>query len=143
MKNKTLRTLLLTFFIFGISSLTFAKKNNAEDKHGHHKNMIVREYNTDAKGNAKSVDRQTTYDAKGLKVEEMEYGKHKQMSQRITFVYDDEGNCVKEVIFDERNKPCKIRQIIYNADGLKQTIYNYSPDGRLFSTKKFQYTIKK
>jgi len=144
MKKNALRVLLLTLFIFGISSFIFAKKDDSQSKkHGHNKNMIVREYNTDVKGNTKSMDRQITYDANGLKVEEIEYGKHEQMRQRITFAYDVEGNCIKEVMFDERNKPCKIRKIVYNADGLKQTLLNYSPDGRLLSTKKFLYSVKK
>jgi len=144
MKKLTLRVMLLTLFVFGILSSIFAKKDDSQSKkHGHHKNMIVREYNTDANGNAKHMDRQIIYDANGLKEQEIEYGKHEQMRQRTTFAYDEEGNCIKEVMFDERNKPCKIRKIVYNADGLKQTLFNYSPDGRLLSTKKFLYSVKK
>jgi hypothetical protein len=137
----SLRTKLLSFFLLGFISLTLAQTTSPEslvDKHERHKNMTVREFNTDAKGKNRWMDHVTVYNGKGLKIEETEYATYG-MKERVVFEYDGE-RCIKEVVFDEHKKVSRIRKYEYNADGTKKTQYNYLPNGRLYSTKQYQYT---
>ncbi len=137
----SLRTKLFTFFLLGFISLTIAQTSpeSLVDKHERHKNMTVREYNTDAKGKNRWMDHVTVYNAKGLKIEETEYATYG-MKERVLFEYDNTEHCIKEVVFDEHKKVSRIRKYEYNADGTRKTQYNYLPNGRLYSTKQYQYT---
>jgi hypothetical protein len=101
--------------------------------------MTIREYNTDAKGKSRWMDHLTVYNAKGLKIEEVEYATYG-MREKVIFEYDSQDRCIKEVVYDERNKVSRIRKYDYNADGTKRTQYNYLPNGRLYSTKVYQYS---
>ena len=62
---------------------------------------------------------------------------------QIRFEYDDAGHCIKQVVYDSRNKPVRIRKFEYNADGSKKKQYNYLPNGKLESTKVFEYILPK
>jgi len=132
---------LSSFFLLAFVTLTIAQSSpeSLNEKRERHKNMTIREYNTDAKGNNKWMDHVTVYNAKGLKIEEVEYATFG-MRERILFEYDANDRCVKEVVFDDRKKVTRIRKYEYNADGTKKTQYNYLPNGRLYSTKQYQYT---
>ena len=101
-------------------------------------NLTVREYNTDAKGKNRWLDHMTVYNAKGYKIEEIEYATYG-MRERVLFEYDSNNRCVKEIVYDDRNKISRIRKNEYNADGTKKAQYNYLPNGRLFSSKQYQY----
>lgn len=135
------RTALFSIFMFGALSMAIAQSSpeSLVDKRERHKNLTIREYNTDAKGKNRWMDHVTVYNAKGLKIEEIEYATFG-MRERILFEYDASGRCVKEIVFDDRNKVSRIRKYEYNADGTKKTQYNYLPNGRLYSTKQYQYT---
>jgi len=141
MKLISRRTALFSIFMFGAVSIAIAQSSpeSLVDKRERHKNLTIREYNTDAKGKNRWMDHVTVYNAKGLKIEEIEYATFG-MRERILFEYDASGRCVKEIVFDDRNKVSRIRKYEYNADGTKKTQYNYLPNGRLYSTKQYQYT---
>ena len=54
--------------------------------------------------------------------------------------YDETtGKVSKEVIYDDRDKPVRIRKYEYNEDGTKKKQYNYLPNGKLYSVKVFEY----
>ena len=129
--------LLLSSFSTDIFAQTSPESLN--EKREKRKNMTIREYNTDAQGRNMWMDHVTVYNAKGLKVEEIEYARYG-MRQRITFEYDARDYCIKEVVYNDRNKVSRIRKYDYNADGTKKTQYNYLPNGRLYSTKQFKYS---
>jgi len=141
MKLISKRTKLFSVFLFGVISMTLAQTSpeSLNEKRERHKNMTVREYNTDAKGKNRWMDHVTVYNAKGLKIEEIEYATFG-MRERVLFEYDANDHCIKEVVFDDRKKVSRIRKYEHNADGTKKTQYNYLPNGRLYSTKQFQYT---
>lgn len=143
MKKHTLHFQLLALFLFGFISLSVAQKNIQiqTEKREIRKNMTVTEYNTDAKGGNKWIDHKTVYDPNGFKIEEIEYATYG-MRERVLFEYDGNGLCSKEIVFDERNKVSRIRKYNYNTDGTKKTQYNYLPNGKLFSTKQFVYSVK-
>lgn len=103
------------------------------------KNMTVKEWNTEQRGGQKWLDHLTVYDSEGRKIEEIEYANYGQR-ERITFEYDKTtGRIAKEVVYDDRNKPTRIRKYEYNADGTKYRQFNYLPNGKLYSTKEFEY----
>lgn len=103
------------------------------------KNLTVKEWNTDSKSKTKWLDHLTVYDNQGRKVEEIEYSNYGQV-ERVTCEYDEvTGKVAKEVVYDDRNKPVRIRKYEYNPDGTKRRQYNYMPNGKLYSVKVFEY----
>ena len=81
----------------------------------------------------------TVYDDQGRKVEEIEFSNYGQV-ERVTCEYDEvTGKVSKEIVYDDRNKPSRIRKYEYNADGTKRKQYNYLPNGKLYSVKVFEY----
>lgn len=105
------------------------------------KNLTVKEWNTDSKTNTRWLDHVTTYDSEGRKVEEIEYATYGQR-ERITIEYDETtGKVSKEVVYDDRDKPVRVRKYEYSEDGTKKKQYNYLPNGKLYSVKVFEYVF--
>ena len=104
------------------------------------KNLVVKEWNTDARTKTRWLDRQTKYDSQGRKVEEIEYASYGQ-KWRETMEYGENGRVVKEVEYDDRNKPVRIRKYEWNENGTKKKQYNYAPSGKLLSIKVFEYVF--
>ena len=135
--NKTLifALLLANCALLSAQELSQETINKREKR----KNLVVREWNTDAKGKNRWMDHFTTYDDKGRKIEEAEftsYGKR----QRICIKYAENGFIDREVVYDDRDRPVRIRKYEYNQDGTKKKQYNYLPSGKLYSVKEFEYT---
>lgn len=114
-----------------VSPETLAKRSKR-------KNLTVKEWNTDAKSKTRWLDHLTVYDDEGRKIEEIEYATYGQR-ERITFEYNVNGKIEKEVVYDDRNKPIRIRKYEYNSDGTKQKQFNYLPNGKLATVKVFEY----
>ncbi len=104
------------------------------------KNLTIKEWNTDAKSKTRWLDRVTTYDSQGRKIEQIEYASYGQ-KWRETYEYGENGRVVREVEYDDRDKPKSIRKYEYNEDGTKKKQYNYAPNGRLQTIKVFEYVI--
>lgn len=104
------------------------------------KNLVVKEWNTDARTKTRWLDRQTKYDSQGRKVEEIEYASYGQ-KWRETMEYGENGRVVMEVEYDDRNKPVRIRKYEWNENGTKKKQYNYAPNGKLLSIKVFEYVF--
>ena len=104
------------------------------------KNVTIKEWNTDAKSKTRWLDRVTTYDAEGRKVEQIEYASYGQ-KWRETYEYGEDGRVCREVEYDDRDKPRTIRKYEYNADGTKKKQYNYAPNGKLMTIKVFEYVV--
>lgn len=143
MKSYTSIRILAAVVFFAVSYPLAAQlsPDNLNEKRERHKNMTIREFNTDAKGKNRWMDHVTVYNDRGLKIEEIEYATYG-MRQRITAEYDNADRCVKEVVYNDRNRVERIRKYEYNADATKKTQYNYLPNGKLYSTKQYQYTTK-
>ena len=135
-------------FIFLLASLAAVWTAQAQmspeliAKRERHKNLVVKEWNKDAKGNNGWLDHVTRYDDQGRKIEEIEYATYGQVS-RVLFYYENAtvGKVTKEEVYDARNKVTRIRLYEYNADGTRKTQYNYLPSGKLYSVKTFEYTF--
>ena len=102
------------------------------------KNLVIKEWNTDAKTNARILDHQTTYNPDGKKVEEIEYGQRSQ-KWRKRDEYGADGKVSRELIYDERNKLNSVKKFEYNEFGRKKTQYTYDNKGRLQTIKVFEY----
>ena len=84
------------------------------------KNLVVKEWNTDARTKTRWLDRVTKYDSLGRKIEEIEYASYGQKW---------------------RDKPVRIRKYEWNTNGTKKKQYNYAPNGKLLSIKVFEYVF--
>ena len=130
-------TLLLLMALMGayadVSPETLAKRAKR-------KNMTLKEWNTDAASRTKWLDHLTVYDAEGWKVEEIEYAVYGQV-WRVVTEYDEQGQVSREVEYDGKNRPVRIRKYEYNDNGTKHKQYNYLPNGKLYSVKVFEYTF--
>jgi len=109
-------------------------------KRARHRNMTIKEWNTDAKSKTRWLDRITTYDSQGRKLEQIEYTSYGQ-KWRETYEYGPDGRIAKDVYYDERNRPKLVRKYEYNSDGTKRRQFNYSPQGVLMTVKVFEYII--
>lgn len=137
MKKYLLILLAMTCVCVGVMAQT-DKPGKRERK----KNLVVKEWNQRQGSSTPYLDHVTTYDELGRKVEEIEYASYGQ-KKRITYSY--EGNstkCKEQVEYNEKNRAVRIKQFEYNEDGTKKKQYNYSPNGKLESTKTFEYTNK-
>ncbi len=102
------------------------------------KNLVIKEWNTDARSNARILDHQTTYNPDGKKVEEIEYGQRGQ-KWRKRYEYGADGKVSRELIYDDRNKLNAVKKFEYNEFGRKKTQYTYDGKGRLQTIKIFEY----
>ena len=102
------------------------------------RNIVIKEWNTDASGKRVWIDRVTTYNSDGFKIEEIEYATYGQKF-RNTFERNEINQCVKESHYDSKNKLQRVIKYTYDSNGLKKQQFNYLPNGKLYSTKRFEY----
>ena len=102
------------------------------------KNLVIKEWNTDARSNRKVLDHQTTYNADGKKIEEIEYNSGGQ-KWRKRYEYGANGKCTRELVYDERNKLQTVKKFEYNEFGRKKKQMNYDGKGKLVTIKVFEY----
>lgn len=138
---KKYRTIGVLFFALLLPTLVWAEISpETLAKRAKRKNLTIREWNTDAKAKTRWLDHVTTYDSLGRKTEEIEYATYGQV-QRITIEYNEEGFVSREVVYNDKDKPVRIRKYEYNANGTKKKQYNYLPNGKLYSVKVFEYAF--
>ena len=138
-----IKRLLLFMLVFALIPVSMsAQELDAATlaKRAGRKNLTIKEWNTDAKSKTRWLDRVTTYDSEGRKIEQIEYASYGQ-KWRETYEYGENGRVVREVEYDDRDKPKSIMKYEYNADGTKKKQYNYAPNGRLQTIKVFEYVI--
>ena len=102
------------------------------------KNLVIKEWNTDAKSKHRVLDHQTTYNADGKKIEEIEYNSSGQ-KWRKRYEYNAAGKVSRELVYDEKNKLQAVKKIEYNEFGRKKSQYTYDAKGRLKTMKVFEY----
>ena len=121
-----------------VSESTIVKRENR-------KGMVLKEWNTVAGDKRAFLDRVTTYDEMGRKIEEIEYASYGQ-KWRIVFEYpknsDITAKVVREIEYNDRDKVSRIRKFEYDEDGAKVRQLNYYPNGKLESVKTFEYVPK-
>ena len=102
------------------------------------KNLVIKEWNTDPKGNNKVLDHITTFNAGGRKIEEIEYNSDGQ-KWRKRFEYGADGKVSKELVYDHRNRLQTYKKFEFNEFGRKKTQYTYNAKGKLISIKQYEY----
>ena len=125
-------------FAQSVSDATIAKRENR-------KGMVLKEWNTAAGDKRAFLDRVTTYDQMGRKIEEIEYASYGQ-KWRVVSEYpansDITAKVVREIEYNDRDKVVRIRKFEYDEDGAKVRQLNYYPNGKLESVKTFEYVPK-
>ena len=102
------------------------------------KNLVIKEWNTDTRTNARVLDHVTTYSPEGKKIEEIEYSGSRQ-KWRKRYEYGADGKVSRELIYNEYNKLEAVKKYTYNEFGRKHTQYNYDGRGKLQTIKVFEY----
>lgn len=111
---------------------------HAQDKKINKKNLVIKEWKTDVKTNARMLDHITTFNSDGRKIEEIEYNSAGQ-KWRKRYEYDTSGKQVRELVYNEHNKLVNIKKSEYNEFGRKKVTYTYSAKGKLTATKVYEY----
>ena len=131
-------TLSVGCFAQSVSDATIAKRENR-------RGMVLKEWNTAAGDKRAFLDRVTTYDAMGRKIEEIEYASYGQ-KWRVVSEYPENSDItakvVREIEYNDRDKVVRIRKFEYDEDGSKVRQLNYYPNGKLESIKTFEYVPK-
>ena len=107
------------------------------------KQLTVNEWKTTPDGKKKWIDHAEVYNAKGELIEEAEYSDYgTRLAWRAEYQYNERGQRIKELIYNERDKISKIRTFEYDASGVCTRRMNYSADGKLNSYRQYQYTFE-
>ena len=131
---------LLTILALAFALVAPAAAQNTTGQKINKKNLVIKEWNTDPRSGKKVLDHVTTYDADGKKIEEIEYGSEGQKwRKRFEYAPGAEGKCVKESVYNERNRLETVKKYEYNEFGRKKTQYNYNAKGKLLTIKVFEY----
>ena len=131
---------LLTILALAFALIAPAAAQNTTGQKINKKNLVIKEWNTDPRSGKKVLDHVTTYDADGKKIEEIEYNSEGQKwRKRFEYAPGAEGKCVKESVYNERNRLETVKKYEYNEFGRKKTQYNYNAKGKLLTIKVFEY----
>ncbi|MBP5157114.1 MAG: hypothetical protein ILP18_04490 [Treponema sp.] len=102
------------------------------------KNLVVKEWNTDARSNRQVLDHKTIFNAEGRKIEETEYSSSGQ-KWRKRFEYGTNGKVCKENLYDAKNRLVSVKKTEYDEFQRKKVQYTYNAKGKLVMTKNFEY----
>ena len=131
---------LLTILTLAFALVAPAAAQNTTGQKINKKNLVIKEWNTDPRSGKKVLDHVTTYDADGKKIEEIEYNSEGQKwRKRFEYAPGAEGKCIKESVYNERNRLETVKKYEYNEFGRKKTQYNYNAKGKLLTIKVFEY----
>ena len=131
---------ILTLVALVLAFVAPAAAQNTNGQKINKKNLVIKEWNTDPRSGKKVLDHVTTYDADGKKLEEIEYNSEGQKwRKRYEYAPGAEGKCVKESVYNERNRLETVKKYEYNEFGRKKTQYNYNAKGKLLTVKVFEY----
>ena len=137
--------ILLAFFTLGFGAMAQAVSDATIAKRENRKGMVLKEWNTPAGDKRAFLDRKTTYDEYGRKIEEIEYASYGQ-KWRVVSEYpansDISAKVLREIEYNDRDKVVRIRKYEYDEDGSKVRQLNYYPNGKLESVKTFEYVPK-
>ena len=137
--------IVLVFCAIGFSVVAQSVSESTIQKRENRKGMVLKEWNTAAGDKRAFLDRVTTYDEFGRKIEEIEYATYGQ-KWRVVSEYpansDIKAKVVREIEYNDRDKVVRIRKFEYDEDGSKVRQLNYYPNGKLESVKTFEYVPK-
>ena len=136
---------LLAFIAIGLGAVAQSVSESTITKRENRRGMVLKEWNTAAGDKRAFLDRVTTYDEMGRKIEEIEYASYGQ-KWRVVSEYpensDISAKVVREIEYNDRDKVVRIRKFEYDEDGSKVRQLNYYPNGKLESVKTYEYVPK-
>lgn len=140
------RLVIITmFFAFALGAMAQSVSESTIQKRENRRGMVLKEWNTAAGDKRAFLDRVTTYDELGRKIEEIEYASYGQ-KWRVVFEYpkdsDITAKVLREIEYNDRDKVTRIKKYEYNDDGSKKCQKNYYPNGKLESVKTYEYVPK-
>ena len=136
---------LLMFCVIGLGAMAQSVSESTIQKRENRKGMVLKEWNTAAGDKRAFLDRVTTYEELGRKIEEIEYASYGQKWRVVSEYHansDITAKVVREIEYNDRDKVVRIRKFEYNEDGSKKCQKNYYPNGKLESVKTFEYVPK-
>ncbi len=133
---KSLRFYCAIFFILITLNLFSQKKKTVVQKNI----KSVTEYNEDyLKNNGRSVKESfTKYDEGGNVVEEIEYDEYGKEKKHILYEYNEEGDKIKEIKLTPQGTKASITEYKYE-NGLKKEKIVYDGKGKIVLRKKYIY----
>ena len=120
-----------------LACLPAIAQNNSDQKINK-KNLVIKEWNTSAKG-ARTLDHTTIFSPAGRKIEETEYDSFGKQKWRKRFEYGSDGKVSRELLYNENNRLVNFKKSEFNEFGRKKIQYTYDPKGKLTSTKIYEY----
>lgn len=144
---KNMKKLLITlaFVALGCGVMAQSVSDHTIAKRDNRRGMVLKEWNTAAGSKRAFLDRVTTYDELGRKIEEIEYASYGQ-KWRVVYEYpansDITAKVLREIEYNDRDKVSRIKKYEYNEDGSKKFQKNYYPNGKLESVKTYEYVPK-
>jgi len=144
---KNMKKLLITlaFVALGCGVMAQSVSDHTIAKRDNRRGMVLKEWNTAAGSKRAFLDRVTTYDELGRKIEEIEYASYGQ-KWRVVYEYpansDITAKVLREIEYNDRDKVSRIKKYEYNEDGSKKCQKNYYPNGKLESVKTYEYVPK-
>ena len=137
--------IIMAFFAIGFGAMAQSVSDATIAKRENRRGMVLKEWNTAAGDKRAFLDRVTTYDAMGRKIEEIEYASYGQ-KWRVVSEYPENSDItakvVREIEYNDRDKVVRIRKFEYDEDGSKVRQLNYYPNGKLESVKTYEYVPK-
>ena len=137
--------IIMAFLAIGFGALAQSVSDATIAKRENRRGMVLKEWNTAAGDKRAFLDRVTTYDAMGRKIEEIEYASYGQ-KWRVVSEYPENSDItakvVREIEYNDRDKVVRIRKFEYDEDGSKVRQLNYYPNGKLESVKTYEYVPK-
>jgi hypothetical protein len=135
--------LLITLFALSFShaSADYPERSDMARQRG--QKLTVKEWKTTPDGKNRWVDHIEVYNAEGQLIEESEYSDFgRSLSWRSEYSYNDKGQLVQEIVYNERNKPSKVRKFEYDSNGVCTRRLNYNANGTLNSYRQFEYSYE-
>ena len=129
----------LHFLLFTLLLVTIPAFSQENPQKINKKNLIIKEWNTNAKGMAKALDHLTVFSPEGKKMEEIEYDSAGKQKWRKRFEYGADGKVSRELDYNEYNRLVQTKKFEYNEFGRKKIQYNYDAKGKLTGTKFYEY----
>ena len=137
--------IILAFFAISFGAMAQSVSDATIAKRENRRGMVLKEWNTAAGDKRAFLDRVTTYDQFGRKIEEIEYASYGQKWRVVSEYPENSGitaKVVREIEYNDRDKVVRIRKFEYDEDGSKVRQLNYYPNGKLESVKTYEYVPK-
>lgn len=114
---------------------------NSEQRVLDKRDLVTREWITEAGTNVRFLDHETVFNSDGKKVQETEYTRYGKLWTK-KFEYGQDGKLSKELTYNDKGKLDSFRKFEYNEFGKKKTVYTYDAKGTLVKVKVIEYQFR-